>query len=44
MKQLLSRFAPHGKTARPVGARLQASLHVFANAEVLILHPIAHIH
>ena len=35
---MLAGFAAHGKTARAVGSRLQASLHRLADAQIFILH------
>ena len=40
MEQLLTRFTAHGQPPRPVGARFETTLHIFANTEILVLYAV----
>src|SRR6267378_2010036 len=43
MKQLLSGLAAYGKSPSTVSARFQSTLHILTNAQIFLLHPIAHV-
>src|SRR3954471_18689801 len=44
MEQLLTRLAADRKPSSTVGARFQATLYVFADPEILVLHAVADVH